>query len=79
MIDTRGMTPAEIRKAATEAVIREVGVVGLVELLRDEHPGSGDYVFDREKWLPEFGSTRELFEAIERDRKDWKDDPSLTG
>lgn len=79
MIDTRGMSATEIRKAAMEAVLREVGVVGLVELLRDENPGSGDYVFDREKWLPEFGSVRELFEAIERDRKHWKDDPALTG
>jgi hypothetical protein len=58
------MTPAQIRRAAIEAVVREVGVVGLIRLLRDELPGAGDYVVDREKWLPKFDSVEALMDAI---------------
>jgi hypothetical protein len=67
MIDTRQMTPAQIRRATMDAVVREVGVVGLVRLLRDETPGSGDYVVDREKWLAAFGSVEALMDAIAKE------------
>jgi hypothetical protein len=67
VIDTRQMTPAQIRRVAMDAVVREVGVVGLVRLLRDEMPGSGDYSVDREKWLPAFGSVEALMNAIAKE------------
>jgi len=67
MIDTSNLTPAQIRRAAMDAVIREVGVVGLIRLLRDEVPGSGDYVKDREELLPRFDSIQALMEAVARE------------
>ena len=64
MLDTTKFTPAQIRRAAMEAVIREVGVVGLVRLLRDEIPGSGNYAEDREAFLPKFESMDDLMKTI---------------
>jgi len=61
------MSPAEVRRAAMDAVVREVGVVGLIRLLRDESPGTGDYVSDRKKWLPEFDSVEAMMEAIKKE------------
>ena len=67
MIDIRKMTPAEVRRAAMEAVVREVGVAGLIRLLRDQVPGSGNYVVDREKWLPQFQSVEEMMDTLARE------------
>lgn len=67
MIDTRQMSPSEVRRAAMDAVVREVGVVGLIRLLRDESPRTGDYVSDRKKWLPEFDSVESMMEAIKKE------------
>lgn len=65
MMDTRKMAPAEIRRAAMRAVIREVGAAGLARLLHDEIPGRGNYQTDREQWLPEFASIEEMMKLIE--------------
>ena len=67
MIDTRKLTPAQIRHAAIQAVIREVGVVGLVRLLRDELPSNGNYMMDRDVILPHFESVDDLLDAIARE------------
>lgn len=67
MIDTRHMTPAQLRHAAREAVVREIGVTGLVRLMRDAAPGTGDYVVDREKWPPKFDSVESLMEIIAKE------------
>ncbi len=67
MIDTSKMTPAQIRRAAMDAVIREVGVVGLIRLLRDEIPGSGNYIEDREAVLPKFDSVDQLIETLAKE------------
>jgi len=64
MIDTTNMTPAQIRRAAMEAVIREVGVSGLLLLLRDERPGSGDYLAERDALRPHFESMDTLMKAV---------------
>lgn len=61
------MSEVEIKRAAMRAVMREVGVAGLVLFLRDRLPGSGDYVVDREKWLPEFDTDEEFLEALARE------------
>ena len=64
MIDTRNLTPSQIRRVAVDAVVREVGVVGLVRLLRDEVPGSGDYANDRDALLPRFDSIEALMKTV---------------
>lgn len=66
-MDTSKMSPAEIRRAAMEAVVREVGATGLVCLLRDGTVGTGNYVTDREKWLPAFDTSDALMDAISRE------------
>ena len=63
MRSVKGMTPAQIREAAHEAISKELGVVGLVRYLQDQSLGRGDYTKDRHKWLPEYDS----FEAMMAD------------
>jgi hypothetical protein len=65
MKSTEGMTPAQIREAAHDAIIRELGVSGLIRYLQDNSLGSGNYTRDRHTWLKEFGSPEEMFEDIE--------------
>lgn len=60
------MTPAQVREAAHEAIIKELGVSGLVRYLKDQSLGSGDYTRDRHAWLPAFTSSEELFGDLER-------------
>lgn len=67
MIDTSRMTPAEVRRAALRAVVREVGAAGLVAVLGDARPGRGDYTAERREWLPEFASTSDMLDAVARE------------
>ncbi len=60
MKSVRGMTPAQIREAAHEAIAKELGVVGLIRYLQDQSLGSGDYTKDRHNWLPKYGSVEEM-------------------
>ena len=59
------MTPAELRQAAHDAIIRELGVSGLMRYLQDNSLGSGDYTRDRHQWLTRHQSAQELFTDIE--------------
>lgn len=67
MIDIAAMTPAQIREAAIGAVLREVGPVGLVYLLRDGVAAGGDFLRDREKHLPKYDTLDDLLDAIARE------------
>ncbi len=67
MMDIRNMSPAEVRRAAMRAVVREVGAAGLARLLTDESAGSGNYVTDRKQWLPEFSTNEEMMDTIARE------------
>jgi hypothetical protein len=65
--DTGKMTPAEIREAAYEAIVRELGPSGLFRFIQDFSLGSGNYVKDRRDFLPK-GNVRDLARKI-RDRR----------
>jgi hypothetical protein len=66
--DTGKMTPAEIREAAYEAIVRELGPSGLFRFIQDFSLGSGNYVKDRRDFLPK-GKVRDLARQI-RDRRE---------
>ena len=65
--DTGKMTPAEIREAAYEAIVRELGPSGLFRFIQDFSLGSGNYLKDRRDFLPK-GNVRDLARKI-RDRR----------
>lgn len=69
MKPTSDMTPAELRKAAIDAIVREVGVVGYIRFMQDVTHGSGDYAVDRDAWLPLNKPIRELVKEIERESR----------
>jgi hypothetical protein len=45
------MTLIEIRNAGFEALVRELGVVGMVRFLQQYETGKGDYSRERHAWL----------------------------
>jgi len=55
------MTPIQLRAAAHDAILRELGVVGLVRYQRTITPCEGDYARDRWDILPKYGSLEEVF------------------
>lgn len=57
--DTGKMTPAEIREAAYQAIVRELGPSGLFRFIQDFTLGNGDYVKDRRGFLPK-GRVRKI-------------------
>jgi hypothetical protein len=61
---TRNLTPSELRKAAAEAIIREVGVVGYVRFIQDLTSGSGDYTEERRRSLPMEASVQDVINEI---------------
>jgi len=63
------MTPAEIREAAHDAIVRELGVVGLIRYLQDTSMGSGDYTRDRHQWLDKYKNLDDLWADIEAARE----------
>ena len=56
------LTPQQLRAAAFDAILRELGPLGLARFVRENGLGSGDYTKDREIWLPEDKSVREIAE-----------------
>jgi hypothetical protein len=55
------MTPAQIREAAHEAIVREIGYAGFIRYLQDTSLGSGDYTRDRWNWLPRHDSAEDFW------------------
>ena len=47
----QSMTDEEIRQAGYDALVRELGVVGMIRFVQMLRPGSGDYSKDRRAWL----------------------------
>lgn len=50
-MNTRDMTPNEIRRAGIEALTQGLGAVGMVRFLQQSEAGWGDYTADRAQWL----------------------------
>lgn len=59
------MTDFQVREAAHAAIIRELGVAGLMRYLAEGSLGAGDYTRDRREILPEHADARSLLEAAE--------------
>jgi len=45
------MTDDEIRRTGYDALVRELGVVGMIRFIQMLRPGSGDYSQERHVWL----------------------------
>jgi hypothetical protein len=50
-IDGSTATPAELRRAGIDALVRALGPVGMARFLQQFDPGHGDYTADRERIL----------------------------
>jgi hypothetical protein len=50
-IDGSTATPAELRRAGIDALVRALGPVGMARFLRQFDPGHGDYTADRDRIL----------------------------
>jgi hypothetical protein len=45
------MNPVEIRQRGYDALVKELGVVGMIRFLQQVETGKGDYTKDRDQWL----------------------------
>lgn len=52
-MDTQTMTLEQIRMAGLDALIRELGPIGMIRFLQQFDNGKGDYSKERHKWLDE--------------------------
>jgi hypothetical protein len=50
-IDGSTATPAELRRAGIDALVRALGPVGMARFLQQFDPGHGDYAADRDRIL----------------------------
>jgi hypothetical protein len=50
-IDGSTATPAELRRAGIDALVRALGPVGMARFLQQFDPGNGDYTADRDRIL----------------------------
>ena len=48
-IDGSTATPAELRRAGIDALVRALGPVGMARFLQQFDPGHGDYTADRDR------------------------------
>jgi hypothetical protein len=51
MMNGQTMSLEQIRIAGMEALVRELGIVGMVRFLQQFETGHGDYSKDRHEWL----------------------------
>ena len=68
-MNTRTMTPEQIRLAGLEALARELGPVGMVRFLRQFETGQGNYPEERREWLGQM-DVQTLAERIRQKRKE---------
>ncbi len=68
-MDVRTMTPAQIRHAGLEALVRELGPAGMLLFLQQFELGSGDYTRDRHQWLDQI-DVKTLAEKIRQEQKE---------
>jgi hypothetical protein len=52
-MNTAQMTPNELRQAGLDALVRELGPVGMIRFIQQFELGKGDYTKDRHTWLPD--------------------------
>lgn len=71
MIDIRSATPDEIRRAGIEALVRGLGVAGMLRFMQQYEPGHGDYTRERLTLLgnPSAGEVMGEMEAFERSER----------
>ena len=67
-MNTRTMTPEQIRQAGLEALARKLGPVGMVRFLQQFESGKGDYTAERHAWLDRL-DVRTLSAKIRRRRR----------
>ncbi len=51
MIEPRMPTLEEVRRKGLEALVRELGPLGMARFLQQFESGSGDYTAERDQWL----------------------------
>jgi hypothetical protein len=51
MVETYKMNPAQIRQQDLDALVKALGLVGMVRFLHQFDTGSGDYTRERQQWL----------------------------
>ena len=67
-MNTRMMTPEQIRQAGIEALARKLGPVGMVRFLQQFEAGKGDYTSERHAWLDKL-DVRTLSAQIRKRRR----------
>ncbi len=50
-MNAQAMSLEQIRIAGMEALVRELGIVGMIRFLQQFETGHGDYSKDRHQWL----------------------------
>jgi hypothetical protein len=50
-VNTRTMTPPQIRAAGLQALVRALGPAGMLRFLQEFDRGHGDYTAERYQWL----------------------------
>lgn len=68
-MNTRSMTPDQIRRAGLAALARELGPVGMVRFLQQFEIGKGDYTTERHEWLDSVTIDEIMEQLRERHKK----------
>lgn len=61
------MKRTEIRKKGYDALVKELGIVGMIQFIQEFESGSGDYTKERHQWLDKF-SFEEVIESIKENQ-----------
>jgi hypothetical protein len=67
-MNTEHLTLHQIRTIGMEALLRELGPVGMIRFIQQYETGSGDYTHERRKGLPK-RSVREVGAEIVTERQ----------
>ena len=67
-MNSRTMTLEQIRQSGLEALMRQLGPVGMVRFLQQFERGQGDYSVERHTWLDQT-DVRTLAERIKREQE----------
>jgi hypothetical protein len=68
-IDGSTATPAELRRAGIDALVKALGPVGMACFLQQFDPGQGDYTTERDRLLGK-PTVDEVMDELERRRGD---------
>lgn len=68
-IDGSTATPAELRRAGIDALVKALGPVGMARFLQQFDPGKGDYTAERDRILGS-PTVDEVMDELERRRED---------